>query len=688
MAIDISKIKLPAAAGEGRAGIRNTVLFVLLIISLVATVIIFRQVLVAEGYRAEYVSLTDELRLVSQQMPGLAVEAAAGNAEAFGALEEKIDEFSLALKKVREGNAATGLPASPSDMGEQIGQVVKVWNNLEKNAALVVDSTDEMLSIQEDAEGFKLAGPELQAMVDEVLGLMVEANEPAQQVYFASLQLTYTERMAARLQEALQGNIGSATAANEFARWTQAFRNSLNVMRGVEEGEAGAEVKDEAAKALLEEVDAVFTTHEDNVDSIMNGISRFFQVREAAGQIFEESQNLLTQLDLLSAAYRARGETGLYTTQNGYIAGSVVIALLILLGALMLIDSRKRTREATRREEESIQQTQSQNMAVLQLLDEIEPLQDGDLTVEASVDEAFTGTIADAINSSIDTLRTLVSTINDASSRVSSAAQNTMTTTTQLAESSNQQAKDIASATQSIKRMAQSMQGVSKEAGRSAEVAKQSVDIAHKGGETVRSTIDGMDSIREQIQETSKRLKRLGESSQEIGDIVGLINDIADQTNILALNAAIQASSAGEAGRGFAVVADEVQRLAERSTNATRQIENLVTAIQADTSEAVISMEQTTSEVVAGARRAEDAGGALDEIEKVSNELAQLIDRISKTANQHAEGAAKLSSSMLIIEDVTRKTSSGTSQTAESIGNLAGMADNLKQQVSGFRLPG
>ena len=689
MAFDIKKVKLnlPGKAGTGVAGIRNILLFILLILSLIATVVIFTKVLINEAHRTQYISLTDELRLLSQQMPPLAIEASSGNAEAFGGLEEKVDEFLLALKKLREGNAATGLPGSPPDLQGQVSTVLKAWGNVKRNADLVIDSTDEMLTIQEDADGFRLASPELQAMMDEVLGLMVEAEEPGQQVYFAALQLTYSERMAARLQEALQGNVGSATAANDFAKWTQAFRYGLDVMRGITEDEQVAAVKDESAKELLDEVDAVFTAHEDNVGAIMDGISRFFQVREAAGQILDDSIGLLDALDRLSDAYRTRGEAGLYTTQNGYITGSAVIGLLILLGVLMLIDSRKRTREATLREEESLKQTQSQNMAVLQLLDDIEPLQDGDLTVEASVDEAFTGTIADAINSSIDVLRRLVSTINEASTQVSTAAQETMATTTKLAEASNQQAKDIASATQSISRMAQSMQDVSADAGRSAEVAKNSVDIAHKGGETVRATIGGMDSIREQIQETSKRLKRLGESSQEIGDIVGLINDIADQTNILALNAAIQASTAGEAGRGFAVVADEVQRLAERSTNATRQIENLVTAIQADTNEAVISMEQTTSQVVEGAKRAEDAGEALEEIEQVSNELAQLIDKISRTANQHAEGAAKISSSMMVIENVTRETSEGTSQTAESIGNLASMAENLKQQVSGFRLP-
>ena len=688
MAFDIKKIKMnvPTNLGGGMTGVRNITLFILLVVSLIVTVVIFQQVLVNETHRQEYVSLTDELRLVSQQMPGLAIEAASGNAEAFGALEEKIDEFSLALQKLTKGTAE-GLPPSPEAVSEQLAVVVNAWTNVQRNAGLVVDSTEEMLIIQEDAEGFRLASPELQAMMDEVLGLMVESNEPAQQVYFASLQLTYSERMAARLQEALQGNVGSATAANDFAKWTQAFRAALDVMRGTAEDEAVRAVKDEGAKALLEEVDAVFTAHEDNVEAIMSGISRFFQVREAAGQIFSESQDLLDALDDLAAAHRDRIEAGYYTTQNGYISGSLVIGLLILLGVLMLLDSRKRTKEATQRQAEADEQTQSQNMAVLQLLDDIEPLQDGDLTVEASVDEAFTGTIADAINSSIDVLRNLVSTINDASSQVTTAAHNTMSTTTALAEASNQQAKDIASATQSISRMAKSMQDVSSEAGRSAEVAKSSVDMAHKGSETVRDTIGGMDSIREQIQETSKRLKRLGESSQEIGDIVGLINDIADQTNILALNAAIQASSAGEAGRGFAVVADEVQRLAERSTNATRQIENLVTAIQADTNEAVISMEQTTTEVVEGAKRAENAGDALEEIEKVSRELAELIAKISKTANQHAEGAVKISSSMTVIEDVTRKTSEGTSEAAESIGNLASMAENLKQQVSGFRLP-
>ena len=199
-----------------------------------------------------------------------------------------------------------------------------------------------------------------------------------------------------------------------------------------------------------------------------------------------------------------------------------------------------------------------------------------------------------------------MTTINETAVQVSAAAQETQATAMHLAEAAEHQAQQITSASAAINEMAASIDNVSKNSTESAEVAQRSVQIAANGAEIVRQTIAGMDSIRDQIQETSKRIKRLGESSQEIGSIVELINDIAEQTNILALNAAIQAASAGEAGRGFAVVADEVQRLAERASGATKRIETLVQTIQSDTNEAVSSMEQTTSEVVSGARLAED----------------------------------------------------------------------------------
>ena len=287
----------------------------------------------------------------------------------------------------------------------------------------------------------------------------------------------------------------------------------------------------------------------------------------------------------------------------------------------------------------------------------------------------------------VDSLRDLVKTINGTSRQLSSAAQETEDVAEQLSRASDSQSRDIGTASQAINAMASSMNEVSDNASESSKVAMNSVQIAKNGGEAVQRTIEGMDNIREHIQETSKRIKRLGESSQEIGDIVELINDIAEQTNILALNASIQAAMAGEAGRGFAVVADEVQRLAERSASATKQIEALVKTIQADTNEAVISMEKSTAGVVNGAQLAEAAGGALEEIESVSEQLAALIQTISSSARQQAGAAADISTTMNVIQDATMQTAEGTERTSQSIGNLSRLARDLDKSVAGFKLP-
>lgn len=339
--------------------------------------------------------------------------------------------------------------------------------------------------------------------------------------------------------------------------------------------------------------------------------------------------------------------------------------------------------DRARRMEEENEKSQS---AILRLLDELSDLAEGDLTVNATVTEDFTGAIADSVNYAILQLRELVSAINTTADRVAQSSAQTQNTAVELAEASEHQAQEIAGVSAAINQMAVSIDQVSANASESAAVAQRSVAIAYNGAEVVQRTITGMNTIREQIQETSKRIKRLGESSQEIGDIVSLINDIADQTNILALNAAIQASMAGEAGRGFAVVADEVQRLAERSASATRQIETLVKTIQADTNEAVASMESTTSEVVKGANLARDAGEALQEVQTVSNTLADLIQNISNAAQQQATSAGHISGTMNVIQDITSQTSSGTLATARSVGRLNEMAAELQEKVLDFKL--
>ncbi len=349
-----------------------------------------------------------------------------------------------------------------------------------------------------------------------------------------------------------------------------------------------------------------------------------------------------------------------------------------------------RRRQEAETESERSRQIQEENernqMAILRLLDELGDLAEGDLTVNATVSEDFTGAIADSVNFAIDQLRQLVMVINSTAEQVSQSSERTQLKAVELTQASEHQAKEIAGVSASINEMAVSIDKVSNNATESATVAERSVVIAYNGAEVVQRSIEGMNVIRNQIQETSKRIKRLGESSQEIGDIVSLINDIADQTNVLALNAAIQASMAGEAGRGFAVVADEVQRLAERSAKATKQIETLVKTIQADTNEAVMSMESTTSEVVRGARLAKDAGEALEEVQSVSNTLSDLIQNISNAAQQQAKSAGHISNTMTVIQDITSQTSSGTLATARSVGELSEMAGALQESVTGFKI--
>ena len=329
---------------------------------------------------------------------------------------------------------------------------------------------------------------------------------------------------------------------------------------------------------------------------------------------------------------------------------------------------------------------QQNQMAVLNLLDEMGDLADGDLTVRAEVKENITGAIADSINYTIDSLRGLVTGINRASQQVSTATNQAQATSVGLLSAAEKQSSQIAETTEAFGNMTRSISQVSSNASQASQVAQRSLQAATQGSQAVQNTIAGMNGIREQIQETSKRIKRLGESSQEIGEIVELISDITEQTNILALNAAIQAASAGEAGRGFTVVAEEVQRLAVRSSEATKQIGAIVKTIQTDTNSAVAAMEKSTEGVVEGARLSDAAGKALTEIETVSNSLARLIQSISTATEAQTQEATTVTKNMQQIQEITSQTTEGTKQTAESVGQLNKLAEELRDSVAGFKL--
>ena len=349
--------------------------------------------------------------------------------------------------------------------------------------------------------------------------------------------------------------------------------------------------------------------------------------------------------------------------------------------------SHAQTKELVEHDADLEETLADQQESILKLLDEMSALADGDLTVEAEVTDQITGAIADSVNFAVMEMRELVTQINSASVQVANESELAVGNAQEVSASNIEQAEKIATAAELMADVTKSMREMSEQATSSSEMADESIKVAVQGTQAVRDTIKGMDDMREQIQDTSKRIKRLGESSQRIGDIVALIDDIAEQTNILSLNAAIQASMAGEAGRGFAVVSDEVQSLAERSTEATKKIAELVTTIQNDTNDAVLSMEKATQQVVSGTKVADSAGAALSEIEEVSERLSSVVESISKGSNEQAEVVTQVSEQVSKVSEASKDTSRKAQDSANSIAKLLELAKDLETSVSRFKLP-
>ncbi len=623
-------------------------------------------------------SAASNLQVNSQRLANQGREAVEGNADSYAAFKETKAEVDSDIAQLNANYGDTTGVAGP------IRTVSGTWTPLAANAEQVIASEAAVLAFAGNADRFTQRVPQLQAQLDEVVRAMSASGSPSSQIYIALRQVVLASTMARRVTEIRAGGEAASVAGDALARDAGVFEQ---VLAGLRSGDAAMNVQplgNAAALAALSQADAQWAEMKQDLDAILASSQNLFRAQSAAAALTTGSEGLLSDSESLFQSFTAFGSLR-DTSLAGNIWISIISGLVALAAIVGLLYSLSRAQRG--RYETTMELNNRNQEAIMRLLDEMGSLAEGDLTVKATVTEDMTGAIADSINFAVEQLRSLVQTITDTSVQVASSAQETQATAMHLAEAAEHQAQEISSASDRINEIAASINQVSKNSAESADVAQRSVQIATKGAGVVRETIAGMDSIRDQIQETSKRIKRLGESSQEIGSIVELINDISEQTNILALNAAIQAASAGEAGRGFAVVADEVQRLAERASNATKRIETLVQTIQSDTNEAVSSMEQTTSEVVAGARLAEDAGTALGEIESVSSNLAGLIEGISSASQQQSAAATNITATMNTIQSITAQTSQGANQTAESIGNLAQLAADLRRSVADFKLP-
>jgi twitching motility protein PilJ len=608
----------------------------------------------ADSNTVRYVGESSRLLMLSQRLAKDAQQALSGNSDAFDALEDSRASMTSILANLDKGEGS--LPATKGAPRVVLDAFIKKADKTLADVKTLQDGRAGLVTLAVTLSAIDSVRADFRGLTQK----MIENFRGIQKQQATSFALDI-ERIGQDAGRLLQVNVSIEEVA-QVAIDLNAAEDSLAALPATNENVSTAN-------------DLLVTTRS-SVEILVSQVRNLVAAKNAAKAIVDNSDSLLAGAQSLVDAYQS---TSRIVTKIALGFGLLLLLSLLLTVKAYVDDSRRRAAEAAR------VNSQNQN-AILRLMNEMGDLADGDLTVRATVTEDVTGAIADSLNYTTEEFRKLVSRIIAAVEQMGKATKNTDDISRGLLDATQKQAKEIKNAGEAVELITKSVKEVDSSAAKSAEVARRTLAVTEQGAQAVRNTISGMDGIREQIQETSKRIKRLGESSQEIGEIVDLISDITEQTNVLALNAAIQAASAGEAGRGFSVVAEEVQRLAERSAEATKQIGALVKTIQGDTHDAVAAMEKSTLGVVEGAKLSDEAGQSLREIEQVSNELATLINSISTSTQVQTDMASEVAGVMEEILRITVQTTEGTRLTSNSIGQLNALAKDLRGSVAGFKL--
>ena len=679
--------------GTGSVNSHQRKLLVILAISGMALVGSFGWVLRENDRAAQQVAATGQALMQAQRVAKSGTQALLGVPHAFIELKNSVQVFASNARGLAQGDAALNLVPVKESYQADVQAMLKQAETTEKNAKAVLKQEDVLIKV---AQALRNVNQQSSALLDlsETVGSLLMQDKIIREEIEAITQMgMLTQRIGKSANEFQSIEGVNPEAVFLLGKDLNTFQEIVKgLLTGNEElglpGTANPQARQQLT-TLLAQYEATRT----DAETILSNLQGLVSAREAQSAVVGDSEPLREKLEALQQ--RLSADAGVGLVQLAVLGGLALIVLLSGIGIarVALLDSRQRQQQAEQQQREARLQEQeakrindANQAAILRLMNELQNLADGDLTQEATVTEDITGAIADSVNYTVEELRLLVGSVQKTASQVVDTTTQVDNTSAQLLAISTEQLREIRGTGQAILDMAQRITEVSAQAQSSAEVANQSLLSAEQGQKAVQDTIGGMNAIRDQMQETSKRIKRLGESSQEIGEITELISDITEQTNVLALNAAIQAASAGEAGRGFSVVAEEVQRLAERSGEATRQIATLVRTIQTDTQDTVAAMERATLGVVEGARLSDSAGAALAEIHSVSRRLAQLIDEISKTTQHEASLANEVADDIQHIFVVTEQTGEGTRSTAEQVRELARMAQELRQSVTRFRI--